>query len=261
MAYQNVILEREGALALLTVNRPKALNALDDLTFDEIAAVVTEVAKDPELRALVVTGAGEKAFAAGADIPSIRALTSAKQGEELSRKGQKVFDLLEKLEKPVIAAVNGFALGGGCELAMSCDFRFAADTAKLGLPEITLGLLPGYGGSQRLPRLVGKSRAKMLIFTGEMVDAAEALRIGLVDQVFPAAELMDAAKKFAQKLAVKAPIALALAKRAVNEGMETDQERGCILEAALFGLACGTEDRVEGTGAFLEKRKAVFTGK
>lgn len=261
MSYQNVILEKNGAIATLTVNRPKALNALDALTFDEIEAAVAEVDKDASVRVLIVTGSGEKAFVAGADIPSLRALTSAHEGAVLSRRGQEVFDTIERLEKPVIAAINGFALGGGLELALSCDIRIAGDNAKMGLPEINLGLIPGYGGSQRLPRLIGKSQAKLIMFTGEMVDAPTARGLGLVDQVVPAAALMETATKLAEKLSVKAPIALALGKRVINEGMESDLDRGCILEAALFGVACGTEDRVEGTGAFLEKRKAEFKGK
>lgn len=261
MEFKNIILEKDGQVATLTVNRPKALNALDALTFDEIEAAVAEVGRDDTVRVLIVTGAGEKAFVAGADIPSIRALESAHAGAVTARRGQEVFDGIERLEKPVIAAVNGFALGGGLELALSCDIRIAADTAKMGLPEINLGLLPGYGGSQRLPRQVGKSMAKKMMFTGDMVDAAEAFRIGLVDEVVPASELPDTAKKLAAKLAAKAPIALALAKRAVNEGMESDLDRGCILESVLFGIAVGTEDRIEGTSAFLEKRKAEFKGK
>lgn len=261
MEFQNIILEKDGAIATLTVNRPKALNALDALTFDEIEAAVAEVGRDAAIRVLIVTGAGEKAFVAGADIPSIRALESANDGAVTARRGQEVFDGIERLEKPVIAAVNGFALGGGLELALSCDIRIASETAKMGLPEINLGLLPGYGGSQRLPRAVGKSMAKKMMFTGDMVDAAEAFRIGLADEVVPADGLMDAAKKLAAKLAAKAPIALGLAKRAVNEGMESDLDRGCILEASLFGIAVGTQDRIEGTSAFLEKRKAEFKGK
>jgi len=261
MAYQNVILEREGAIAILTVNRPKALNALDALTFDEIEAAVNEVGNDSEIRVLIVTGSGDRAFVAGADIPSLKELTSAHEGALLSRRGQEVFDGIERLEKPAIAAINGFALGGGCELALACDIRIAADTAKMGLPEINLGLIPGYGGTQRMPRLIGKSRAKKIMFTGDMVDASEALRIGLVDEVVPLAELMVSAKSLAAKLAAKAPIAIALGKRAVNEGMEADLDRANILEASLFGLACGSEDRVEGTTAFLEKRKAQFKGR
>ncbi len=261
MAYTNITLHKEGAVAILTVNRPKALNALDDLTFDEIATAIGEVGADNEARVLLVTGSGEKAFVAGADIPSLRALESAFDGAALSRKGQEVFDLVERLEKPVIAAINGFALGGGCEFALACDIRIAADTAKLGFPEINLGLIPGYGGTQRLPRLVGVSVAKRLLFTGDMVDAATALKIGLVDEVVGAGELMEKAKNLADILSQKAPLALRLAKRAVNEGLESDLDRAQILEASLFGIACGSEDRVEGTSAFLEKRKPSFKGR
>ncbi len=261
MSYSNIILETDGPIATLTVNRPNALNALDALTFDEIEAAVTEVGNDESVRVLIVTGSGEKAFVAGADIPSLRELESADEGAKLSRRGQEVFDGVEGLEKPVIAAINGFALGGGLEFAMSCDLRIAADTAKMGLPEINLGLLPGYGGSQRLPRLVGAGRAKKIMYTGEFVDAAEALRIGLVEEVVPASELMATALALAEKLATKAPVAMALAKRAVNEGLESDLDRGNLFEASLFGIACGTADRVEGTSAFLEKRKPVWKGR
>lgn len=261
MAYENILLEREeGGIAVLTVNRPKALNALNAQTVREIEAAVAEVAADDGVRALVITGAGEKAFVAGADINEINALKSAADGARMAARGQQVFFALERLGKPVIAAINGFALGGGCELALACDIRLASESAKLGLPEINLGILPGYGGTQRLARLVGKGAAKLMVFGGDMVTASEALRIGLVDRVVPAAELADAARALARQYAAKAPVALAMAKAAVNLGLEVDLDRGCAIEATHFGVVCATEDRVEGTTAFLEKRKAVFKG-
>jgi len=261
MSYENILLTREDGVAVLTVNRPKVLNALNAQTLDEIAEAVAEVAADAAVRVLVVTGAGDRAFVAGADIREIEALESGVDATAMALRGQSVFASLEQLPKPVIAAINGFALGGGCELALAADLRIAADSAKLGLPEINLGIIPGYGGTQRLARRVGPGAAKRMIFTGDMVDAAEALRLGLVDQVVPAAELSDAAAKLAAKLAAKAPLALALAKRSVDDGLDVDLDRGCALEAANFGLACGTADRAEGTRAFLEKRPAQFQGK
>jgi len=237
------------------------MNALNAATLDEIEAAVDEVAGDAAVRALVVTGAGEKAFVAGADINEIRALPSPQAGAEMSRRGQRLFFKIERLGKPVIMAVNGFALGGGCELLLSGDVRLASDTARIGLPEINLGIFPGYGGTQRLSRLVGKGTAKLMVYTGDMIDAQEALRIGLVQRVLPAAELLAAAKALGKQLALKAPIALALAKRTIDDGAEVDLERGCAMEAANFGILCATEDKAEGTTAFVEKRKAVFRGR
>lgn len=261
MAYENVILEREGEIAILTVNRPKVLNALNGATLDDIEAAVDEVRMDDGVRVLIVTGAGDKAFVAGADINQINQLPSASAGVAMSRHGQEVFFKLERLDKPVIAAINGFALGGGCEVAMACDIRIAADTARLGQPEINLGIIPGYAGTQRLPRLVGKGAAKLMIYTGEMVKAEEALRIGLVDKVVAASELLDEAKALAKQLLAKSPIALAVAKRSIDLGMEVDLDRGSAIEAMNFGIACSTEDKNEGTSAFLEKRKPIFKGK
>lgn len=262
MAYENILLEREeGGIAVLTINRPKAMNALNGKTVGEIEAALAEVEADPQVRALVITGAGDKAFVAGADINEINALPSPAAGVAMASRGQAAFFKVERLSKPVIAAVNGFALGGGCELALACDIRLAADTARLGLPEINLGILPGYGGSQRLPRLIGKGAAKLMIYTGDMVSADEALRLGLVDRVVPAADLAAAARALARQLAAKAPVALAMAKRAVDQGLEVDLDRGCHVEAVHFGILCSTEDRVEGTQAFLEKRKPVFKGR
>jgi len=216
--------------------------------------------KDVEVRVVILTGSGEKAFVAGADINELAGQTPI-EGKETSQFGQRVFNLIENLGKPVIAAINGFALGGGCELAMACTLRVAAETARLGQPEVKLGIIPGYAGSQRLPRLVGKCRALELILTGEPVTAHEAHRMGLVNQVVPAAELLAAAEKLAHKIIANAPLAIKLAMEAVNHGMEMPTAEGQFLEATLFGLCCTTTDRKEGTRAFLEKRPAKFTGK
>jgi len=261
MGYENVILEREDEIAILTVNRPKVLNALNAATVREIGAAVDEVAADDAIRALIVTGAGDRAFVAGADINEISQLPSASAGVEMSRRGQDVFFRVERLGKPVVAAINGFALGGGCELAMACDIRIASEGARFGQPEINLGVIPGYSGTQRLPRLVGKGAAKLIIYTGDMIAAQEALRIGLVDRVVPAAELMPAAKALAKQLASKPSMALALAKRSIDLGAEVDLDRGSAIEAMNFGIACSTEDKKEGTDAFLAKRKPVFKGR
>ena len=211
------------------------------------------------MRAIVLTGAGEKAFVAGADIKELAAQTPV-SGRETARRGQRLFTRIEQLGKPVIAAINGFALGGGCELALACTFRFAADTAKIGLPEITLGLLPGYGGSVRLPRLIGKARAMEMILTGKPVTADEAFRVGLVNRVVPAASLVAEAKAFAADLAAKAPIALRYAMQSIERGLEMPVDEALELEATLFGLVASTADMREGTTAFLEKRKPVFKG-
>jgi enoyl-CoA hydratase len=260
MTFQNITLEREGAVTVLTVNRPAALNALNRDTFTELGHAADAVAADAGVRVLIVTGAGDKAFVAGADITEFNGLSGPADGVALSARGQGIFRKYETMNKPTIAAVNGFALGGGCEFALACDLRIAADTARLGLPETTLGILPGYGGTQRLARLVGVGMAKTLAFTGAMIDAAEAHRIGLVEQVVPAAELMDTARGLAGKLAAGAPRALAAAKRAINEGVEMTLDEGCALESACFGELCETRDMREGAAAFLEKRPARFTG-
>jgi enoyl-CoA hydratase len=260
MPYETLIVERDGAVATVTVNRPKVLNALNAQTLAELARAIEELDVDADVRAIVLTGAGDRAFIAGADINEL-ATQSPVAGRELARRGQALFARIEQLGKPVIAAIGGFALGGGCELAMACTFRVAADTAKLGQPEVNLGLIPGYGGSQRLPRLVGKDRAMELILTGRQVTAEEALRIGLVTRVVPAAALAQEAKLFAQELASKAPIALRYAKLAIERGVDMPFESGCDLEATLFGLCASTEDMAEGTKAFLEKRKAEFKGR
>jgi len=261
VGYENILLEREGAVAILTINRPQVLNALNAATLRELDCALDEVAADDGVRALVITGAGEKAFVAGADINELRAMRSGADAVRFAQRGQALLFKLERLEKPVIMAINGFALGGGCEMAMAGDIRIAADTARLGQPEVNLGLIPGYGGTQRLARLAGRGAAKLLAYTGDMIGAAEALRVGLVDRVVPAADLMREARALADKLAGKAPVALAMAKRSIDGGLDVDLESGCALEAACFGVSCATEDRVEGTAAFLEKRAAKFKGR
>jgi enoyl-CoA hydratase len=260
MSYENLLLTREGAVATVTVNRPAKLNALNARTIDELRRAVLELRHDEAVRAVVLTGAGEKAFVAGADISELASATPV-GGRDLAARGQHVFDLVEHLGKPTIAAINGLALGGGCELAMACTFRLAADTAKLGQPEINLGIIPGYGGTQRLPRLVGRDRAMDLVLTGRQVAAAEALAMGLVTRVVPAAQLMDEARALAATLASKAPVALRLAMEAINRGLEMPFADACALEAALFGLAAATDDMKEGTRAFLEKRAPTFVGR
>jgi enoyl-CoA hydratase len=251
MAFENLILERDGAIAVLTINRPKVLNALNTPTMDELRRAVLEVKHATALRVLIV---------AGADINEL-AMQTPTQGKEHALKGQHVFDLIENMGKPVIAAINGFALGGGCELALACTLRLAADTARLGQPEINLGIIPGYAGTQRLARLVGKGIALDLLLTGRQVKADEALQIGLVNRVVPAAELMTEARKLAAELAGKAPIAMQYIIEAVNRGLEVSFDKGQFLEATLFGLVASSEDMREGTKAFLEKRKAEFKGR
>jgi enoyl-CoA hydratase len=248
-------------VATLTLNRPKVLNALNSDTNAEIGLAIDEIAADEMVKVIVITGAGDKAFAAGADISELEGLTDPKAAVTLAKLAHDVNFKIERLEKPVIAALNGFTLGGGCELALACDMRFAADTATLGLPEITLGILPGGGGTQRLPRLVGKGMAKKLILSGNMITAAEAYRIGLVDEVVTQDNLTEAVQEFAAKLAQRPPIAIAMCKQLINEGLEVDLDRGCSLEIAYFGLVCSTQDKAEGTKAFIEKRKPKFIGK
>jgi enoyl-CoA hydratase len=260
MSFANLIVARDGAVATLTINRPQVLNALDAQTMDELRRAVLDLRHDAEVRAVIVTGAGEKAFVAGADINELAKSTPV-SGRDVALRGQHVLDLVEHLGKPVIAAVNGFALGGGCEPAMACTFRLAADTARFGQPEINLGLIPGYAGTQRLARLVGKDRALDLVLTGRQITAAEALAIGLVTRVVPAASLMEEARAFAATLAAKAPIAVRLALDAVNRGLEQPFADAQALEATLFGIVASTDDMKEGTRAFLEKRAAQFTGR
>ena len=252
-------LQREGAVAVVTVNRPKVLNALNIATLDELAATMRQLQRDETVRCLIVTGAGEKSFIAGADINELAALTPA-AGREHARAGQAVFDLVEQLGKPVIAAINGYALGGGCELAMACTLRIAADTARLGQPEINLGLIPGFGGTQRLARLIGAGRALELLLTGEPIGAAEAYRLGLVNRVVPAADLMVEARRLAATIAAKAPIAVRYMLDAVRWGVQLPLGEAQALEATLFGLVASTADMREGTRAFLEKRPPEFKG-
>jgi len=260
MNLDNLQIERDGAVAIVTVNRPKVLNALDTRTLDELDHVIAELKQDDGVRAAVLTGAGEKSFVAGADINELAVMTPA-GGREHARRGQRVFDAIEQMGKPVIAAINGFALGGGCELAMACTMRIAADTAKLGQPEINLGLIPGYAGTQRLARIVGKGRALELLLSGEQIGAQEAHRIGLVNRVVPAGDLMAEARKLAAALAAKAPVAVSYILDAVNKGLEMPFGEAQIFEATLFGLVASTDDMREGTKAFLEKRRAAFKGR
>src|SRR5687767_11010538 len=260
MTFDNLLIERDGAVAIVSLNRPKVLNALNSQTLTELASAMAAFKADAGVRAIVLTGSGEKAFVAGADINEL-AVLSPVAGKEHARHGQQIFDSIEQLGKPVIAAINGFALGGGCELAMACTLRVAADTARLGQPEINLGLIPGYAGSQRLPRLVGKGLAFEILLSGEMVSAARAYEIGLVNRVVPAAELLSQAKQLAATLATKAPLAARLIIEAVNHGCEMSQEDAQFLEASLFGLVASSEDMKEGTRAFLEKRAASWQGR
>jgi enoyl-CoA hydratase len=260
MTFDNLLYERDGAVAVLTFNRPKVLNALNADTLRELDTALQTLAADDTVRAVVLTGSGEKSFVAGADINELAVLTPA-EGKEHARHGQRIFDRIEQLGKPVIAAINGFALGGGCELAMACTMRIAAETARLGQPEINLGIIPGYAGTQRLPRLVGKGRALEILLTGDMIPASRAYEIGLVNQVVPAAELMPTARKLAQTLAGKAPIATRYILEAVNHGLDTPLAQGAFLETSLFGAIASTEDTKEGTAAFLEKRKAAWKGR
>jgi enoyl-CoA hydratase len=260
---ETIGVERDGtdqAVAIVTLNRPHALNALNRAMLNELDRATAELAADERVRAVVLTGAGDKAFAAGADIKELAEHT-ATEGREFSLAGQRLFDRIENLGKPVIAAINGFALGGGCELAMACTLRIAADTAKLGQPEINLGLIPGYAGSQRLARLVGKGRALEMMLTGAPISAADAERAGLVNHVVPAATLMTEARALADRLARNAPIATRYILDAVNRGLEMSTAEASVLEATLFGLAMATEDMREGTAAFLEKRKPTFKGR
>jgi enoyl-CoA hydratase len=256
----NVLYEKKGAIAYVTLNRPKVLNALNTSTWEDLRAAFEAAKDDDEVRGVILTGAGDKAFIAGADINELAHLTAV-EGEESSSTGQAVLNLVENLGKPVIAAINGFALGGGCETAMACTVRIASETAKFGQPEVKLGVIPGAGGTQRLPRLVGKGRALQLILTGEIISAQEAYRIGLVNEVVPATNVVPRAEAILKQIFSNAPIAVKYSLEAVNKGLETSQDEGLALEASFFGLCAGTEDKKEGTSAFLEKRPAKFQGR
>ncbi|TAM60736.1 crotonase [bacterium] len=260
LEYQNLLIEQDGAIATITINRPDKLNALNEQTLKELAEVLDDANNDAEVRVVILTGAG-KAFVAGADIAELNALPSAVEGMRKARYGQSLTKKIERMRKPVIVAVNGFALGGGCELAMAGDFRIASEKAKFGQPEVNLGLCPGYGGTQRLPRLVGRGMGMYLCLTGEMIDAQEAWRIGLVEKVVPADQLLPEAKRIAKLIASKAPLAVELTKQSINEGIGVTLAEGLAVEALNFGLLVNTEDIKEGTSAFLEKRPAEFKGR
>jgi enoyl-CoA hydratase len=260
MNYQNLLIDIKDNVAVVTINRPDKLNSLNMLTMDELFGAFTWIKSNGNIAVVVLTGKGEKAFVAGADIAELNTLDIIK-GREFSERGQQIFNLIENLDKPVIAAVNGFALGGGCELSLACHIRLASANAKFGQPEVNLGIIPGYGGTQRLTRLVNSGRAMELILTGDMIDANEAFRIGLVNHVYPLSELMDKALEMANKIAAKAQQAIRLAVKSVNIVDEVSSKEGQIYEAAMFALCCGTEDFQEGTKAFLEKRKPLFKNK
>ncbi len=260
MEYQNIILEKEENLAVLYINRPAALNALNKDTLSEIRQAVSDVTDDPAISGLIITGSGSKAFVAGADIAYMQPLSAA-EARAFAAYGEATFRMIELMEKPVIAAINGFALGGGCELAMSCDIRLASETALFGQPEVGLGVIPGFGGTQRLPRLIGEGRAKELIYTADSINAAEAYRLGLINHIYPPDTLLDEAKKMLKKIASKAPLAVAYAKYTIGRGMQVDLDSSMAIESDMFGMCSATADQKEGMKAFLEKRKPVFQAK
>ncbi len=257
---ENVLYEKKGAIAYVTLNRPKVLNALNQRTWQDLRAAFEDARDDADVRGAILTGAGDKAFIAGADIGELAQITAV-EAERSSTFGQGVLNLIENLGKPVVAAINGFALGGGCETAMACTIRLATESARFGQPEVKLGVPPGGGGTQRLPRLVGKGRALQLILSGEMISAQEAYRIGLVNEVVPAADLIPRAEAILKQIFANAPLAVRYSLEAVNKGLETSQTEGLALEASFFGLCAGTEDKQEGTRAFLEKRAPQFQGR
>lgn len=263
MAYEglsNVRVENRDAVLIVTIDRPKVLNALNAQTVGEIGRVFQEAREDRSVGAVILTGGGEKAFVAGADINELAQKTPV-TGKQTSEEGQRVLSLIEKLQKPVIAAINGFALGGGCEIALACHIRIASEKAQIGLPEVTLGIIPGYGGTQRMARLLGKGKALEMILTGDRIGAAEAERIGLVNKVVPPDQLMAAAEEMARKIMSRAPLAIAASIEAVNHGLDVSFDEGQFLEATLFGLLCASEDTKEGLNAFIEKRPAEFKGR
>lgn len=260
MGYQNIILEKEENLAILYINRPAALNALNKDTLKEIRVALGIVAEDKSISGLIITGTGDKAFVAGADIAYMQPL-SATAARSFSDYGESTLRMIELMEKPVIAAINGFALGGGCELAMACDIRLASESALFGQPEVGLGVIPGFGGTQRLPRLIGEGRAKELIFTGDTINSAEAYRLGLINHIYPPEELMNQARKLVRKIASKAPLAVGYAKYAIGRGIQVDLDTSMGIESDMFGMCSATADQKEGMKAFLEKRKPVFQAK
>ncbi|MFA5537364.1 MAG: enoyl-CoA hydratase-related protein [Bacillota bacterium] len=260
MSLENVTWEREGRIAILTINRPKVLNALNEDVLRDLDGVLEQLEQDNETRVVIITGAGERAFVAGADISFMESLTPL-DAKKFARLGQKVFSRIENLPQPVIAAINGFALGGGCELAMACDLRVASTKAKLGQPEVNLGLIPGFGGTQRLTRLVNPGLAKEILFTADTYDANAAHRMGLVNHVVEPEELMDFCKAMAGRIASRGPVAVQLCKEAVNDGLEMDLEKALVHEADLFAVVFSSEDKNEGIGAFLAKRKPEFAGR
>jgi len=259
MDYQNLILEKNNSIITITINRPDKLNALNHLTLEELNATFKEIEQDKQIKGIILTGAGNKAFVAGADISEIRHFDLI-DGKEFARFGQQVFTDIENCTKPVIALVNGFALGGGCELAMACHIRIASENAKFGQPEVNLGLIPGYGGTQRMPRLIGKGRALELLLTGNMISATRAYEIGLVNLVVPAEELNSSGDKMMQTILTKAPLATEYVIESVNRGLNLILEQGIKLEADYFGMSCSSNDMKEGTSAFLEKHKPEFKG-
>ena len=260
MVLENIRYELRPPIAVVTLDRPKVLNALNHLSMTELEQVFLDIRQNDAIRAVLLTGAGEKAFVAGADIGELATL-SPLEGEQVAIRGQRIFNLIENCGKPVIACINGFALGGGCELALACTLRIASSNARLGQPEVKIGIIPGYGGTQRLPRLIGKGAALKMILTGEAISAAEALRLGLVDEVVEPDQLLPRAEQIAQTIAGMAPLAIRDAIRAVNSGYDLPLASGLELEASLFGLACSTSDKTEGTRAFLEKRAPNWSGK
>ena len=260
MTYRNLLVDVSNKIATVTINRPKSLNALNRETIQELSGALEEFARQAEVGVVLLTGAGEKAFVAGADISEMRGYTPT-QALDFALVGQGILSFMEQMAQPVIGVINGYALGGGCELAMACDILVAAESARFGQPEVNLGILPGYGGTQRLPRLVGRNLAKELVLTGEMISAQRAYEIGLVNRVVPQADLMNTARGIAERILSKGPVAVKMAKMAMNRGLDLDLGNACALEANAFALVFSTDDRTEGMNAFLEKREAKFLGR